>query len=193
MTAASISALTPPAPGAIWIIYPSNSSTPWRTRKSLRTTCPARFVTTTAGAGGHWRPISPDLTRNDKTKQQSSGGPIWLDLSGAETVGAILSFSISPVDPKTIWTGTDDGVVQVTHDGGQHWDNVTAAMANLPQWGRIQQIDASPSDVNSAYVAVDFHEVQNNKPYVFKTHDGGKTSTSIIQGLPQDYPARVTP
>jgi photosystem II stability/assembly factor-like uncharacterized protein len=141
--------------------------------------------------GAHWAPISPDLTRNDKTKQQSSGGPIWLDLSGAETVGAILSFSISPLDPKTIWVGTDDGVIQVTRDGGQHWDNVTAAIPNLPQWGRLQQIEASPSDVNSAYAAVDFHEVENNKPYVFKTHDGGKTWTSINQGLPQDDPARV--
>jgi len=141
--------------------------------------------------GAHWTPISPDLTRNDKTKQQSSGGPIFLDLSGAETVGAILSMSISPLDPKTIWVGTDDGVVQVTRDGGKSWNNVTSAMANLPQWGRIQQIDASPSDVNSAYVAVDFHEVENNKPYVFKTHDGGKTWTSIAHGLPQEDPARV--
>ncbi len=141
--------------------------------------------------GAHWAPISPDLTRNDKTKQQSSGGPIWLDLSGAETVGAILSFSISPLDPKTIWAGTDDGVIQVTRDGGQHWDNVTTNIPNLPQWGRLQQIEASPSDVNSAYAAVDFHEVENNKPYVFKTHDGGKTWTSINQGLPQDDPARV--
>src|SRR6202171_1706414 len=141
--------------------------------------------------GGHWTPISPDLTRNDKTKQQSSGGPIWLDLSGAKTVGAILSFSISPLDPKTIWAGTDDGVIQVTHDGGQHWDNVTANIPNLPQWGRLQQIEASPSDINSAYAAVDFHEVENNKPYAFKTHDGGKSWTAINQGLPQDDPARV--
>jgi photosystem II stability/assembly factor-like uncharacterized protein len=141
--------------------------------------------------GQHWTPISPDLTRNDKTKQQSSGGPIFLDLSGAETFGAILSISISPVDPKTMWVGTDDGVVQVTRDGGQHWSNVTGAMSGLPQWGRVQQIEASPNDVNSAYVAVDFHEVENNKPYAFKTHDGGKTWTSIAQGLPQDDPARV--
>src|SRR5215510_14771073 len=68
--------------------------------------------------GKSWNPISPDLTRNDKSKQQSSGGPIYLDLSGAETVGAILSMSISPVDTKTIWVGTDDGVAQVTRDGG---------------------------------------------------------------------------
>jgi photosystem II stability/assembly factor-like uncharacterized protein len=142
-------------------------------------------------AGQHWTPISPDLTRNDKSKQQSSGGPIFLDLSGAETVGAILSMSLSPVDPKTIWVGTDDGVVQVTRDGGEHWSNVTAAMSGLPQWGRIQQIEASPFDANSAYVAVDFHEVDNNKPYAFKTHDGGKTWTSISAGLPGEDPARV--
>ncbi|HEY6305940.1 MAG TPA: hypothetical protein VI488_05700 [Candidatus Angelobacter sp.] len=141
--------------------------------------------------GQHWTSISPDLTRNDKSKQQSSGGPIYLDLSGAETFGCILSISISPADPKTIWVGTDDGVAQVTRDGGQHWTNATATMTNLPQWGRIQQIEASPNDANSAYVAVDFHEVENNKPYVFKTHDGGKTWTSIAQGLPQDDPARV--
>jgi photosystem II stability/assembly factor-like uncharacterized protein len=141
--------------------------------------------------GAHWTPISPDLTRNDKTKQQSSGGPIFLDLSGAETFGAILSISISPVDPKTIWVGTDDGVAQVTRDGGKTWTNATAAIPNLPQWGRIQQIEASPHDANAAYVAVDFHEVENNKPYVFKTHDGGKTWISIAQGLPQDDPARV--
>ncbi|HKD44170.1 MAG TPA: hypothetical protein VKD24_00820, partial [Candidatus Angelobacter sp.] len=141
--------------------------------------------------GQHWTPISPDVTRNDKSKQKSSGGPIFLDLSGAETVGAILSISISPVDSKTIWVGTDDGVVQVTRDGGQHWTNATSAIANLPQWGRVQQIEASPNDVNSAYVAVDFHEVENNKPFAFKTHDGGKTWTSIAEGLPQDDPARV--
>jgi photosystem II stability/assembly factor-like uncharacterized protein len=141
--------------------------------------------------GAHWKAISPDLTRNDKTKQLSSGGSIELDLSGAETFGAILAISVSPIDTKTIWVGTDDGVVQVTRDGGEHWTNTTAAMTGLPQWGRIQQIEASPNDVNSAYVAVDFHEVDNNKPYAFKTHDGGKTWTSIAEGLPGEDPARV--
>src|SRR5260370_3254952 len=141
--------------------------------------------------GSHWTSISPDLTRNDKTKQESSGGPIALDLSGAETVGAILSMSLSPVDPKVIWVGTDDGVIQVTRDGGQNWTNVTSAIPNLPQWGRLQQIEASPFDAGTAYAALDFHEVDNNKPYAFKTHDFGKTWTPISQGLPGDDPARV--
>jgi len=76
-------------------------------------------------AGAHWTPISPDLTRNDKSKQESSGGQVELDLSGAETYDTILSFAVSPVDPKTIWVGTDDGLVQVTRDGGEHWTNAT--------------------------------------------------------------------
>lgn len=141
--------------------------------------------------GAHWTPISPDLTRNDKSKQETSGGSIEFDISGAETFGCILAFSISPLDPKIIWVGTDDGVVQITKDGGATWSNVAGNMPNLPQWGRIQQIEASPSDPATAYVAVDFHEVDNNKPYVFKTHDSGKTWTAINAGLPEDSPARV--
>jgi len=138
-----------------------------------------------------WTPISPDLTRDDKTKQQHSGGPVELDLSGAETFDTILSIAISPVDPKVIWVGTDDGIVQMTHDGGENWTNVSAAMANLSEWGRIQQIEASPFSADTCYVAVDFHELDNDKPYVFKTHDSGKTWTAISAGLPASDPARV--
>lgn len=141
--------------------------------------------------GANWTAISPDLTRNDKTKQETSGGDIEYDISGAETFDCILSFSISPLDPKIIWVGTDDGVVQVTKDGGATWTNVTGNIPSLPQWGRLQQIEASPTDPATAYIAVDFHEVDNNKPYVFKTHDSGKTWTAINQGLPEDVPARV--
>jgi photosystem II stability/assembly factor-like uncharacterized protein len=141
--------------------------------------------------GGHWKPISPDLTRDDKTKQETSGGPIEFDISGAESFGTILSFSLSPVDPNVIWVGTDDGNVQVTRDGGQNWSNVVTNIKNLPQWGRLQQIEASPSSADTAYIAVDLHEVDNDKPYVFKTHDFGKTWTAISQGLPDDQPAKV--
>jgi photosystem II stability/assembly factor-like uncharacterized protein len=141
--------------------------------------------------GEHWTPISPDLTRNDKSKQISSGGPIALDLSGAESFDCILSISISPTDPKTIWVGTDDGVVQVTHDGGEHWTEASKNISNLPEFGRLQQVEVSPFDPNTAYAAFDFHELDNNKPYVFKTHDNGKTWTAINAGLPEDDPARV--
>ncbi len=142
-----------------------------------------------ADAGKTWAPISPDLTRNDKSKQLPSGGPIELDMSGAETFGAILSLALSPGDPNVIWVGTDDGVVQVTRDGGKSWANVTPP--NVPQWGRAQQIEVSPFAPGTAYVALDYHEVENNKPYAFKTHDFGKTWTSIANGLPGDDPARV--
>jgi len=93
--------------------------------------------------GAHWKPISPDLTRNDKSKQESSGG-IELDLSGAETFDCVLSMSISATDSKIIWAGTDDGLIQVTQDGGDHWANVTPK--GIPEWGRLQQIEASPFD-----------------------------------------------
>lgn len=141
--------------------------------------------------GMNWTPISPDLTRNDKGKQQTSGGNIEYDISGAETFDCILSVALSPLDPKIIWVGTDDGVVQVTRDGGANWSNVTSSIPNLPQWGRLQQIEASPNDPATAYIAVDFHQQGNNKPYVFKTHDYGKSWTAINQGLPEDVPARV--
>jgi len=140
-------------------------------------------------AGQSWNAISPDLTRNDKSKQQSSGGPVELDLSGAETFDTILSMAISPADQKVIWVGTDDGLVQVTRDGGQSWANVTPKGA--PEWCRLQQTEVSPFSPDTAYVAFDCHEVENNKPYVYKTHDFGKTWTSIASGLPQTDPARV--
>ncbi len=139
--------------------------------------------------GKRWTAISGDLTRNDKEKQKSSGGQVQLDLSGAETYDTILSLSVSPADPNVIWVGTDDGLVQMTKDGGKSWQNVTPKGA--PEWGKVQQIDASPFDANSAYVALDLHEIDNNKPYVFRTHDGGKTWTAINKGLPETDPARV--
>ncbi|MHB8526843.1 MAG: WD40/YVTN/BNR-like repeat-containing protein [Candidatus Acidiferrales bacterium] len=140
-------------------------------------------------AGTSWRVISPDLTRNDKSKQVLSGGPIENDLSGAETYDTILSIAISRQNSKVIWVGTDDGLVQRTSDGGQHWSNVTPK--GVPGWGRIEQIDVSPFDPNTAYVAIDYHETDNNHPYVLKTHDGGASWQNISTGLPENAPAHV--
>ena len=141
--------------------------------------------------GENWTPISPDLTRNDKSKQISSGGPIFYDLSGAETFDTALSMIISPVDANVMWVGTDDGLVQMTRDGGKTWNKVSDNIKGLPEWGRVQQVEASPFDAGSAYVAFDLHEMENNKPYVYKTKDYGKTWTAIIKGLPESDPARV--
>jgi photosystem II stability/assembly factor-like uncharacterized protein len=142
-------------------------------------------------AGAHWTAVSGDLTRDDKSKQVLTGGPIILDLSSAENYDTILSISISPLDTNVIWVGTDDGCVQVTRDGGAHWTNVASAVPNLPEWGRISQIDASPFAAGTAYAAVDFHQLDNNKPFVFKTEDFGKTWTAITRNLPDGVPAHV--
>ena len=139
--------------------------------------------------GEHWEVASPDLTRNDKAKQGASGGPINLDLSGAETYGTLLTITIADRDPKTIWTGSDDGLVHVTRDGGATWNAVTPKGA--PAWARVYQIGVSPFDPGTAYAPFDAHELDDDRPYVWKTTDGGKSWTSIAAGLPTDDPVYV--
>ena len=151
----------------------------------------ANVVFKTMDGGNNWKVISPDLTTNDKSKQQISGGPIQYDISGAETYCTILSIGLSKKEDKVIWVGTDDGQVQVTKDGGKSWTNVTKNIPDLPKWGRIYQIEVSPFSPAKCYIAVDFHMLDNNKPYVYKTDDYGKNWTSINKGLPSDEPAHV--
>lgn len=134
--------------------------------------------------GLNWKTISPDLTRDDKSKQQLSGGPIHYDLSGAETYDTILSVQVAQSDPHVIWVGSDDGLVSVTRDGGGTWSKVTPPHA--PAWARVYQIDVSPSDPGTAYVAVDAHELGDNKPYAYATSDYGRHWRSIGAGLPAD-------
>ena len=140
-------------------------------------------------SGRHWTPISGDLTRNDKSKQEVAGGPVQHDISGAESFDTILSITLAPTDPKLIWVGTDDGLVQVTRDGGKNWSNVSPPGA--PEWARVYQVGVSPFDAGTAYVTYDAHELDNPHPYVYKTADYGKTWTSIASGLPPDSPAHV--
>ncbi len=141
--------------------------------------------------GNNWSVISPDLTRNDKSKQIKSGGSINLDMSGAETYGTILSIGLSNLDSKIIWVGTDDGQVQLTKDGGKNWTNVTKNIPHLPEWGRVYQLDVSPFSPSTCYIAVDLHMLDNRKPYVYKTIDYGESWTEISEGLPDDAPAHV--
>lgn len=134
--------------------------------------------------GLDWKAISPDLTRNDKSKQQLPGGPIQYDLSGAETYDTLLSIQVARSDPRVIWVGSDDGLVSVTQDGGGSWSKVTPLHA--PTWTRVYQIDVSPSQPNTAYVAFDAHELGDNRPYAYATTDYGVHWRAIGAGLPDD-------
>ncbi|HVH68203.1 MAG TPA: hypothetical protein VM716_10080 [Gemmatimonadales bacterium] len=142
--------------------------------------------------GERWAAISPDLTRNEKSKQVTSGGPIEYDISGAESYGTILTVTLAPSDSNVIWVGTDDGLVQVSRDGGKTWNNVAGHFSGLRDVeGRVYQIGVSSFDAGAAYIAIDRHQLDDRKPYVFKTTDYGKTWTDIAKGLPADVPARV--
>ena len=141
--------------------------------------------------GRTWRVISPDLTRNDKAKQGPSGGPVIQDNSGAEYYDAILTITPAKSDPNVIWVGTDDGLVQLTRDGGRHWTNVTAHIPHLPAWGRVESIDVSATDPGSALIAVDRHFSGDFKPYLYRTDDYGAHWTSISGNLPGGVYAHV--
>ncbi|HYK82608.1 MAG TPA: hypothetical protein VEU55_05635 [Gemmatimonadales bacterium] len=153
----------------------------------------ANVVFKTTDGGEHWTAISPDLTRNDKAKQVTSGGPIEYDISGAETYNTILTVNFAPTDSNVIWVGTDDGLAQVTRDGGKTWTNVAGHFPRLAAdaEGRIYQIGISPFDAATAYLTVDRHELDDSRPYVYKTTDFGRTWTDISRGMPQDAVAHV--
>jgi photosystem II stability/assembly factor-like uncharacterized protein len=154
----------------------------------------AEVLFKTTDAGMSWSIISPDLTRNDKSKQAASGGPITKDNTGVEVYDTIFSVVESPVQKDLIWAGTDDGLVQLTRDSGQHWENVTPKA--MPEWGTVSMIEASPRDAGTAYIAVEKHKSDDFTPYVFKTTDFGKTWTRLVEGIPSNnyvHAVRVDP
>ncbi|HMC71767.1 MAG TPA: hypothetical protein VKJ07_21595, partial [Mycobacteriales bacterium] len=153
----------------------------------------ANVVFKTTDGGERWTALSPDLTRNDKAKQVTSGGPIEYDISGAETYNTIITVNLAPTDSNVIWVGTDDGLVQVTRDGGKTWTDVSGRFPGLAKdaEGRVYQIGISPFDAGTAYLSVDRHQLDDRRAYVYKTADYGKTWTDIGKGLPQDEPVHV--
>jgi photosystem II stability/assembly factor-like uncharacterized protein len=147
-----------------------------------------RLFKTTDG-GMHWEAISPDLTRNDKSKQLPSGGDITIDDTGTEYYDTIFALAESPIKAGVIWAGSDDGLIHVTQDGGKNWADITPK--DLPEWSRISGIDASPFDAGTAYVAIDRRQNDDLKPYFYKTADFGKTWTKIVKGIPETSFARA--
>jgi photosystem II stability/assembly factor-like uncharacterized protein len=140
----------------------------------------------TNDGGQTWTPISADLTRNDRSKQKWSGGPITGDNTGVEFYCTIFAIAESPKQKGVIWVGSDDGLVHVTRDGGGTWTNVTSAMTGFPEWGTVSLIEPSPFDAASAYVVVDAHRMDDMRPYLYVTGDYGRTWRRLDGGLPQD-------
>jgi photosystem II stability/assembly factor-like uncharacterized protein len=141
--------------------------------------------------GQTWAPISPDLTRNDKSKQGASGGPITKDNTSVEYYDTIFSVMESSVKAGTIWSGSDDGLVYVTKDGGRNWSNVTPPASIMPEWIQINSVEASPHDAATAYIAATMYKWDDNKPYLYKTSDYGQTWKKITNGIPDTAFSRV--
>jgi photosystem II stability/assembly factor-like uncharacterized protein len=146
----------------------------------------SQHVWKTTNGGQSWEKISGDLTRHDPKTLGESGGPITKDMNAPEVYATVFALGPGKTDVNVLWAGSDDGVVSVTRDGGQTWAAVTPKQ--MPDFGRVSQIDASIFDAGSAYVAVKKPLLDDLKPYIFKTHDYGRTWTRIVNGLgPSDY------
>jgi photosystem II stability/assembly factor-like uncharacterized protein len=143
----------------------------------------SQHVHRTQDGGQSWQVISPDLTLNDKSRQGSSGG-LTPDNIGVEYAGVVYAIAESPKEKGSIWVGTNDGLVQLTRDGGKTWTNLTKNIPGLPVWGSVRSIVPSRYDAGSAYLTVDFHQENDRDPYIYKTKDYGKTWKKIVNGIP---------
>lgn len=143
----------------------------------------ANVLFRTKDAGQTWDKVSPDLSKNDKQKQQWSGGPITGDNTGVEIYGTIFALAESPKQQGLLWAGTDDGRVHLTRDDCKTWTEVTANLPELPDWGTVSCIEASPHDPGTAYLVVRNYRLDDYRPYVWKTSDFGKTWAKITDGL----------
>ncbi len=138
----------------------------------------------TTNEGQAWEKISPDLTRADPQTLGESGGPITHDMNGPEIYGTIFTVAPSFHDVNTIWTGSDDGLAQITRDGGKTWKNITPK--ELPPFSRISLIEASRLDPGTAYLAAKRYQLDDRAPYIFKTADYGATWTKVVGGIRAD-------
>jgi len=143
----------------------------------------------TTNEGESWKEISPDLTRNDKSKQKSSGGPITQDNTSVEYYSTIFAAAESPVKEGLLWTGSDDGLVHVSRDGGENWENVTPK--GMPEWMMINSIEPSAFDAGTAYIAGTRYKLGDFTPYLYKTTNFGKSWKKITKGIPSEHFTRV--
>ncbi len=144
---------------------------------------------TTSDRGRHWRVMSPDLTRNDPAHQQVAGGPITIEGAGAEFYDVIVDIGPSPIQPGEIWVGTDDGLIQLTRDGGASWHDVS--VKGIGPYGRVSTVEPSRTSGARAYAVIDRHQLGDRTPYIFTTGDYGASWKRITTGLPADIYAHV--
>lgn len=144
----------------------------------------SQYVHQTLNGGQSWTIISPDLTLNDTTRQQASGG-LTGDNIGVEYGNVVYSIAESPIVAGLIWAGTNDGQVQLTRNGGTTWTNVTKNIPGIPRWGTVSNIEPSRFKPGTAYITVNAHQEGNFDPWVYKTSDYGVSWTLIIDGLPK--------
>jgi photosystem II stability/assembly factor-like uncharacterized protein len=149
----------------------------------------SQFVWRTTTGGQNWEKISPNLARSDPKTMQASGGPITKDQTGVETYAVVFTIAPSRQDANTIWTGSDDGWVHVTQDGGKNWARITPP--DLPEFTRISLIEASPHQNGVAYLAGNRYQMGDRKPYVYKTADFGKSWQKIVTNIPDTDFART--
>lgn len=152
----------------------------------------SQFVHKTRNDGVIWETISPDLTAFEADKQVNSGSPITRDITGEEYYSTIYSIRESKIKKDLIWTGSNDGVVSITQDGGQTWTNVTPK--KLLKGGRVESIEPSQFNPATAYISVDRHLLGDPTPYFYKTKDYGKTwelLSTATNGIPSDHTAKV--
>ena len=146
----------------------------------------SQHVYKTTNGGDKWDRISGDLTRHDPKTMGDSGGPITHDMNSPEMYATVFALGPGKKDVNILWAGSDDGLIHVTRDGGKNWTNVTPK--EMPDFGRVSIIDASSFDPGTAYAAVKKPLLADFTPYIFRTHDFGKTWTKITTGIPpNDY------
>ena len=143
----------------------------------------------TTNGGQSWDIISPDLTREDPGVPPNLGVFVGSDPAKGKHRGVIYSIAPSPKDANLIWIGTDDGLIQVTHDGGKNWQNATPP--ELTPWSKLAQMDASRSDTATVYAAVNRFRLDDLHPYIYRTHDDGKTWQKVVTGLPENEPVNT--
>ena len=143
----------------------------------------------TRDGGNSWQIVSPDLTREDPGVPATLGPFVNDDPAKGKHRGVIYSVAPSPKDANLIWIGTDDGLIQITHDGGKTWQNITPP--DLTPWSKVAQMDASHFDTPTAYAAINRFRLDDLHPYIYRTHDNGKTWQKIVTGLPENEPVNT--